>query len=245
MIIIPKAILFDLDDTLITHKGVADKALETACSSLLAQRDMPFDHLALIRAVNEVRAWFWRDPERHRTGRLDLDNTHRTIFSKALAALSFYDDEAARFLAEQYGKRQEDLTRLFPKTVETLDTLQKTGYRMGLVTNGSSQKQRAKISKFSLEKYFEFCLIEGEAGFGKPDPRIYEKALSLLRLKAREVWMVGDNLSWDVEAPKKLGINAVWAHTRNSYFLEQPDIIPDLTIRDIAELPALLGPTAG
>ncbi|MFZ5975587.1 MAG: HAD family hydrolase [Bacillota bacterium] len=236
MIVIPKAILFDLDDTLISLSGAAQKAFEHVCRSFLQERQMPFDYNALIKSVKEVMDWFWGDPERHRTGRLDLDNTRRKIFLQAFSSLNCNDAAEAHGLADAYGKCQEDMTCLFPNTVATLEALQKAGMKMGLITNGSVRKQRAKIERFSLEKYFAFCLIEEEAGFGKPDLRVYEKALELLNMDASDVWMVGDNLIWDIEAPQKLGIYAVWVDMGNRTYFTAPDVVPDKTIKDISEL---------
>jgi hypothetical protein len=49
-----------------------------------------------------------------------------------------------------------------------------------LLTNGGSKGQRLKIDRFDLAPLFDAILIEGEVGFGKPDPRIYTKALEAL-----------------------------------------------------------------
>ena len=47
-------------------------------------------------------------------------------------------------------------------------------------------------------------------GVGKPEEVVYRYALSKLRVKAEEAWMVGDNLEWDVLAPQRLGLRGVW-----------------------------------
>ena len=53
-------------------------------------------------------------------------------------------------------------------------------------------------------------LLEGEAGVGKPEPEAYLRALDALQSRPNETWMVGDNLEWEVAAPQKLGIFAIW-----------------------------------
>ena len=68
------------------------------------------------------------------------------------------------------------------------------GCRLALLTNGGSKGQRLKIDRFNLAMLFDVILIEGEVGFGKPDPRIYTKALAALDVPASEAWMIGDNL---------------------------------------------------
>ncbi len=98
------------------------------------------------------------------------------------------------------------------------------------------EKQRTKIERFDLGKYFGIILIEGEQGFGKPDKRVYIKALEGLDLKLEECWAVGDNLEWDVEGPQKLGIFGIWNDFSNKGLPEDSSIAPDRIINSIVEL---------
>lgn len=240
MIVIPKAILFDMDDTLISLNGVTQKALELACLSFFEKYSVPFDYRTLTDAVVEVKNQYWSDPENHRAGRLDLDNTRRKLFLKAFSLLQHNVEKEAYHLADSYGKHMESLVHVLPHTISTLEALVEANIKMGLITNGSSIKQRAKIQRFALEQYFEFCLIEEEAGYGKPDIRIYEDALSLLNMDASDVWMVGDNLTWDIEAPQKLGIYSIWVDNPIKLLAETTGVTPDKTISDISELLLLI-----
>ena len=82
--------------------------------------------------------------------------------------------------------------------------------RLALVTNGAADIQRAKIDRFSLAGLFDHLQIEGEHGFGKPEAVAYLHAMRALGVEARDAWMVGDNLEWEVAAPQRLGIYAIW-----------------------------------
>lgn len=234
--ILPKAILFDLDDTIISFDGVADYAWERACKSFVKGEKTSFSVIELLESINKTRKWYWSDPERHRTGRMNIVKARREIVIAALHELHFFDEDKAFKMADNYSKLQEELICLFPRSIETLEKLRDLGVRMVLITNGTSEKQRGKINKFCLSGFFEYCLIEEEIGFGKPDTRIYEIALHKLNLKAEEVWMVGDNLVWDIEGPKKLGIFAVWNDFRRKGTPKDSTIIPDKIINDISEL---------
>ena len=79
-----------------------------------------------------------------------------------------------------------------------------------MVTNGYSCGQRAKIDKFGLASYFDAVIIEGEVRFGKPDERIYRRAIETLQVMVDGVWYVGDNFEWDVAAPQVMRIWSVW-----------------------------------
>ena len=74
----------------------------------------------------------------------------------------------------------------------------------------------------------------------KPNPRIYERIIEMLRLEPHKVLFVGDTPREDVLGPKRAAMRAVWVNKRGDPL---PDGIPapDLTVSDLAELPALLG----
>lgn len=91
-----------------------------------------------------------------------------------------------------------------------LDWFRAQGVRLALITNGTPTAQRAKIERFDLEHRFHHIQIEGEFGIGKPESAAYRRALDRLGVAARDTWMVGDNLEWEVIAPQALGIHAIW-----------------------------------
>ena len=88
--------------------------------------------------------------------------------------------------------------------------LKALGVRLALVTNGAAEPQRAKVIRFALEERFDHIQIEGEHGFGKPEERAYTHAMEALGVGPQETWMVGDNLEWEIAAPQRLGIYAIW-----------------------------------
>jgi len=83
---------------------------------------------------------------------------------------------------------------------------------MGLITNGKSEFQRAKICRFELEQYFDFVVIEGEFGAGKPDPRVFRYGLERFGASPAQVWMIGDDLEYDMRPAQVLGMDTVWVN---------------------------------
>ncbi len=233
----PPAILFDLDDTLISFEGVAEQAWEICCQKLIDAHSLEIPVCALLEQVNRTRKWYWGDPERHKRGRLNmLTEARREIVKTAMQALNIRDISLSNELADNYSACRKELIIVFPPSIPTLQALKNQGVRLGLITNGTGEEQRDKINRFGLAGYFEFIFIEGEVGFGKPDIRIYEKALSALNLPPHEIWMVGDNLVWDIQAPQSLGICAVWNDYKNEGLAPNSKIIPDRIINDVSEL---------
>jgi putative hydrolase of the HAD superfamily len=232
----PQAILFDLDDTIISYNHASERAWQQACRSFVANHQVPFDADTLLEAVNRQKDWYWSDPERHRTGRLNMMQARRVIVKTALAELQYHDENAAMAMADNVSKLQTELIQLFPESIHTLEKLKSAGVRMALITNGMIENQRPKIDRFDFARFFEFWLIEEEVGFGKPDLRIFQLALQKLRLGPEQVWMVGDNLSFDIEAAQKVGIYTIWNDYKKQGLPLDSPIKPDRIIGDISEL---------
>src|SRR5262249_50339159 len=146
----------------------------------------------------------------------DLDAARRRIVGLSLAEIGAERPALASRIAEAYGRRRDAAIRPLPDAIETVRWLRGHGCRLALLTNGNGGPQRRKLSRFGLADVFDSILIEGEVGFGKPDPRIYARALEELEVTAADVWMVGDNLEWDVLQPQTLGIFGIWVDARGT-----------------------------
>jgi putative hydrolase of the HAD superfamily len=125
---------------------------------------------------------------------------------------------------------------VFPGARETLDSLRALCVRLALVTNGAAEVQRGKLTRFALERHFDHIQIEGEHGFGKPEERAYTHAMTALGVAAHETWMVGDNLEWEVVAPQRLGIHAIWYDGAGTGIPVGSPIRPDRIVRSLPEL---------
>lgn len=232
---LPKALFFDLDDTIISFDAGSEPTWVTVCDEFCSKYES-YDPGLLLSAINDYRKWYWSDKERHRIGRNNMNAARRDIVTGAFERLGIDDNKHAFEIADNYSKLRLLNLELFPKAAETLESLKKLNIRLALLTNGDSYSQRYKIEKFGLEKYFELILVEGELGFGKPDPRVYEKALLGMGILPGDVWMIGDNLEWDIGAPQKLGIYSVWVDFRHLGLPKSSEIRPDKIINNIAEL---------
>lgn len=231
---VPKVILFDLDDTLVCFDGVVKQAWQKTCD-LFATKLKNIQATELYNAIRKVGHWYWSDPSRHREGRLNLEETRRKNVKQALVNLGINHETLAYELADYYSQLQESMIYLFEDAHPTLKQLKNKNTKLGLVTNGNAKMQKRKIKRFNLEPFFDAFFIEGELGFGKPDPRVYQLALKQFNIKANETWMVGDNLEWDVQAPQKIGISGIWKH--NDYAdPEESDIKPNRIIKQLSEL---------
>jgi putative hydrolase of the HAD superfamily len=95
------------------------------------------------------------------------------------------------------------------------------------------QKTKLEITA-ELAPYFTHIVISGSFGKGKPDPAIFQFALSQCNLQADEVIMVGDNLMTDILGASRTGIRSVWINREQK--LPDKDIKPTYEITNLEEL---------
>lgn len=260
-----RAVLLDLDDTILED----DVATETAFreTAALAHDRAGVDPDALIAAVLRESAAIWAAGPHpdwcHGIGtsaveglraRFDGEHPHWAemrawgpgfrfgSWRNALAAVGVEDDDLARDLDARFFEVRTETNPWVPGGEAAMDALT-ARYRLGMVTNGIPDVQRAKIDRTGLGERFDVILVSGELGFGKPDPRIYMTAVERIGVPAAECVMVGDNIRRDVGGAQENGIRAIWV----SMGRELPDGAPEpwLTVRSLAEVPARLATLEG
>lgn len=237
---LPRAILFDLDDTLLVAFGPSSSQWQRTIASF-ADRLGGIEAAVVAAAIQVASAELWADPGRHKHWRHRIDEARRKIVADAFAALTA-DGHAVPpqaigdAMADAYNALHDAELAMFPDAHETLDRLKERGVKLALITNGAAAPQRAKVVRFALEHRFDHIQIEGEHGFGKPEERAYTHAMAVLGVAPHETWMVGDNLEWEVVGPQRLGIHAIW---HDGYGVGLPPgspIKPDRIIRRLSEL---------
>jgi putative hydrolase of the HAD superfamily len=129
-----------------------------------------------------------------------------------------------------------DLLQPLDGVAETIGRL-RDDYKLGVITNGSSQLQRAKCNRLGLGA--ELVIISGEVGYEKPDARIFAGACSLAGVEPREALFVGDRLDVDMTGAKAAGMRAVWFNHWGG-FPDGATRRPDAEIERFAELPGVL-----
>jgi putative hydrolase of the HAD superfamily len=232
---LPQAVLLDLDDTILDDSSNVASCWREACFA--HQPEMAgLDPTSVYQAIEKTQRWYWGDPERHRVGRLDLDAARREVVRMSLADLGVDALELAAKIADRYSHQRDIGIQPFADAVDTVQWLRESGCRLALLTNGSGVAQRSKITRFGLAELFDLILIEGELGFGKPDPRVYARALDELGVAPAGACMVGDNLEWDVAQPQRQGIFGIWVNVRGVALPGGRSVQPNRIIRRLSEL---------
>ena len=233
---LPEAILFDLDDTILDG-GLREGVLAHVADEL-ADELGPDAQKSLVAELEAAFAAYWSDPNRHKAGRFALTEVRRRVVAGVFAGSgrTQLSESLAHRFADRFTSAREVMMCPFPGAVKTVAELKARGVRLALITNGDGPTQRGKIARFELAGYFEHIQIEGEHGFGKPEPQAYRHCLTALGVAPADCRIVGDDLEWEGAAPQRLGIHAIWHDHRGAGLPPGSDVRPDRIIRTLTEL---------
>lgn len=237
---LPRAILFDLDDTLIHAHADMENSWRTIANEFAAELGS-LEPNEFSDAAQRVAQSFWSDADRHKYWRLRILDARREIVDRTMDSLArsgrrVPSTRVSNQIADRFSEYRTENMHLFADAHDVLDEFGKRGVLLTLITNGASDVQRAKIERFELAHRFDHIQIEGEHAFGKPDERAYHHALKEHQVDPSEAWIVGDNLEWEVVVPQRLGIHSIWVDREGKGVPEGRNIEPDRTIRTLSEL---------
>src|SRR6267154_5299686 len=209
---LPRAMLIDMDDTILSAYGRPDIAWNNVTAEFASEL-APLLPQQVAAAIVESGRKFWAAAGAE--WRLKLAEARHEVVRGGFATLSRAGEAAlgsdlAIRLANRFTSYRDEQMFVFPGAHDAIDALKARGVKLALVTNGAADIQRAKIERFALAHRFDHIQIEGEHGFGKPEERAYRHAMDALGVTAGETWMIGDNLEWEVVVPQRLGIYAIW-----------------------------------
>ncbi|TWT27478.1 HAD family hydrolase [Planomicrobium sp. CPCC 101110] len=252
-----KAIFFDLDDTLLWDKksiqtafektcryaeqttGIDCKGLEeavrSAASALYSNYETyPFTQMIGINPFEGLWGTFDDEGEEFQKMKAFAPAYQRKAWTEGLQKIGIDDPALGGQLAAYFTEARKSSPFVYEETYHVLDRL-KPHYQLLLLTNGSPQLQNTKLEITpEIATYFDHIVISGAFGKGKPDPEIFQYALSKFGLSPEEVLMVGDNLMTDIIGAEQSGIRSVWINREQKSPHET--IIPTYEIRHLEEL---------
>jgi len=258
-----RAVIFDLDDTLIWDERLSRQALMEVAAEGAARSGADAGRLAVAARSAADELWRAHAPvERcdalgivafegmwgHFHGEEDYLRHLREwtprfrveIWRRALASEGIQDDALAADLGALFARRRRALQDPLPGAQEILHRLRTAGVRIGLLTNGAASLQREKIETAGLGLFFDAAVVSGEIGTGKPEPDIFHHLLERLGVSSSEALMVGNSLARDIVGGKRAGLATCWLALEGE---EEPVGLaePDYTILSLGELPGIVG----
>lgn len=256
-----KAILFDLDDTLLWDERSVKEAFQATCEEATKHYEVDTERLEAAvrseaRAIYEAFEAFpftkmiginpfeglWAKfaegkQEEFRKLQSFVPLYRKESWTRGLRAMGIEDEELGYRLGEMFAAERRSRPIVYEETFEVLDQL-KEKYKLLLLTNGSPDLQQEKLAGVpALAPYFDHIIISGDFGQGKPATSIFEHAMSLLDITAEEGVMVGDKLTTDIQGSNAVGMRNMWINRHGMPLTG--DIVPAheiVSLRDIQKI---------
>jgi HAD superfamily hydrolase (TIGR01549 family) len=176
-------LFFDLGNTLISEERAWERRIQRLVNSL--------ERYGRRRAIEEVRAAF-REASEEFAPRL---------ITRAIEKL--IDDVECRKLILAKARYDKELESPYDGAEETLRKLS-SRYRIGVIANQPAGTEE-RLVKWGLMPFISICLSSTEVGLEKPDPAIFQLALSQSGCEPSQAVMIGDRLDNDIRPARLLG----------------------------------------
>lgn len=253
-----KAVLFDLDDTLLWDDRSVEEAFAATCAEAAKLVDVnpeeleasvrkearslyesfetfPFTKMIGINPFEGLWANFTQGEDENFRKLEKLAPGYRTeSWTRGLAGLGIENRELGNKLGELFAAERRSRPYVYEETFRVLDAL-KGNYKLLLLTNGSPDLQKEKLAGVpAIASYFDHIVISGEFGQGKPAKAIFNYALGLLEIEAEEGIMIGDKLTTDILGSGSIGMRNIWI---NHHGLQSGDeIVPAYEVTRLQDI---------
>lgn len=231
-----RALLMDLDDTLIKSSQVYDRALEFASYYLAAKNNLSLNEFFPIVKKKDtlIRKNFPTVHTRH--SRILV---YRHALDEIGAQYSLSDLPAAEDI---YWEFFDENVSLYPGVVDALKKIHEAGVKTAVVSDGDLRGRIRKIEAVGLLPYIDQVFASEETIFEKPFSAIFTLALSKLNVKNTEALMIGNNYKNDIQGAQLVGIKAAIFNPEVDGHVEShdPEVVADYEFNHYDQLPAIV-----
>lgn len=231
-----RAVLFDLDGTLMDHEAARAAGLAAHLGGWLP--GIEADELAHLEAEWQRLEQLHYDE--YTRGECTYTEQRRRRVRALRAAL---EREPAQELTaeawfESYLRHYRAAWRAFDDVTPALEALAtaEPAVALGVITNGEGESQRAKLAAIGLGERFETVVASGEEGVAKPEAGIFVLACERLGVEPGQAAFVGDRLDFDAEGAAAAGLHGIWLDRLTA----EAGPTGILRISSLSELPALM-----
>lgn len=213
-----KAILFDLDNTLIDFWKMKQEASRAAVSAMM-KVGLEVDK---DEAYKEIIRLFMK-----------LGVESENIFQEFLKSkVGRADEKMLAAAINAYLKTKNNFLKPYPNIKPTLKELKKRKIKLAIVSDAPKVKAYQRLLAMNIEKYFDFVIGFEDTGKKKKDELPLKMAIEKLELDSKEIMMVGDSIKRDVLPAKKLDLISVFAKYGSLEKIEK--IKPDFELSEFS-----------
>jgi len=219
-----KAIIFDLDNTLIDFMKMKRSSINAAIYAMI-EAGLPIRKEDAVDILFKLYDKYGIE-----------DNTIFQKFLKETIGEVDYKILSAGIVA--YRRIREHHLDPYPNVRPTLKKLKESDYKLAIVSDAPRLKAWLRLTYLGLTNYFDIVVTFDDTNKKKPSPEPFRFALEKLKVKPEEVIIIGDDIKKDIAGGKKLGMLTVFARYGDTFFHKPENGYqkPDYVIDDIKEL---------
>jgi len=215
-----KAIIFDLDNTLVDFMKMKDVAIYAAADAMI-DAGLPMKKKEAYDRIFNV----------YKEKGIEYQQVFDSFLIQAFGKI---DTKilAAGIIA--YRRARESVLVSYPRVIITLLELLKRGLKLAVVSDAPRLQAWLRLCGLNIHNYFDVVVTYEDTNKRKPDAEPFRKTLELLKLESSEVIMVGDWPERDIVGAKPLGMKTVFARYGDTFGTKYSGA--DWDIDDIYEL---------
>ena len=197
-----KAIIFDLDNTLIDFMRFKTMSCEAAIDAMIdAGLDMPKK-----KALKTLYEIYYKE---------GLEDPH--IFEKFLKKVTGkVDYKKLAYAIVAYRNARTGFLTPYPGTRSTLSSLKQKGLKLAIVSDAPKLKAWIRLANMKIDDYFDVVVALEDTGRTKPSRLPFRAALRDLKVRPEECLMVGDRPDRDIKGARALGMKTCFARYGNA-----------------------------
>lgn len=219
-----RAVVFDLDNTLVDFMAMKRQAIDAAIHAMIdAGLNLPPDEVkSRIEAIYQERGIEFQNV---------FDQLLYDVFKKV-----DYKILSAGIIA--YRRAREAALVPYPHVYLTMMELLKLGLKLAVVSDAPAREAWLRLCYLNFHHIFHGVVTFDDTGERKPKPGPFRKALKLLDVKPNESLMVGDWAERDMIGAANIGMKTVFARYGDAFGTVETHA--DYEINDIKELLAII-----
>ncbi len=192
-----RAILFDLDNTLIDFMKMKTRCSEAAISAMI-NAGLKIDEQKAMEILFEL----------YNEEGMENQNIFEKFLEKVFGKIDF-KILAAGIVA--YRRVKSGYLTAYPNTISTLIKLKSNCLKLGIVSDAPKKQAWLRLEELGLSDFFDVVITLEDTGKLKPSKLPFEAAVKIIGIEAAEILFVGDNPKRDIAGAKSVGMKTALA----------------------------------
>ncbi|MEO0098514.1 MAG: HAD-IA family hydrolase [candidate division WOR-3 bacterium] len=215
-----KAVVFDLDNTLVDFMRMKEMAIDAACDAMI-DAGLKMDKKVLKEKIYKI----------YEEKGIEFQEVFNLLLERELGEIDY------KILCSGivgYRRAREFTLVPYPHTEVTLLELLKRGLKLAVISDAPKIQVWLRLCYLGFQNYFAAVVGFDDTGKRKPDPEPFLLLLKKLGVKAEETLMVGDWEERDIVGAKLVGMKTAFARYGDAFGTKKTGA--DYELNDILEL---------